>query len=106
MKGYTAPSLIDVFIKDLDLINMQTNKGSEMNQVTIDEIVEAFRYASASIGNPHWDMLANAIIAHGIAPPEGFCIVPIATLKHWRELADLNPKDLAPRIDAYLKETK
>ena len=36
--------------------------------------------------------------------PEGYCIVPIDTLKHWRNLGDLNPKDLAPRIDAYIKD--
>lgn len=28
--------------------------------------------------------------------------VPIETLRYWRELVDLNPADLAPRIDNYL----
>ena len=28
--------------------------------------------------------------------------IPLKTLKWWRELVDLNPADLAPRMDAYL----
>lgn len=28
--------------------------------------------------------------------------VPVSTLKWWRELIDLNPQDLAPRIDVFL----
>lgn len=31
-------------------------------------------------------------------------LVPLDTLKWWRELVDLNPRDLAPRIDAVLGE--
>lgn len=37
-----------------------------------------------------------------MAVPDGYVMVPIATLKHWRELVDLNPKDLAPRMDNYI----
>lgn len=33
---------------------------------------------------------------------DGCCIVGIGTLKWWRELVDLNPQDLAPRIDKML----
>lgn len=32
----------------------------------------------------------------------GFAVVRVETLQHWRELVDINPKDLAPRIDAAL----
>jgi hypothetical protein len=32
--------------------------------------------------------------------------VPLDTLRHWRVLVDDNPKDLAPRIEAYLPEEK
>lgn len=34
--------------------------------------------------------------------PEGSVIVPLSTLTFWRELVDLNPADLVPRIDAYI----
>lgn len=30
-------------------------------------------------------------------------VVPLSTLKWWRELVDLNPGDLAPRLDAQIK---
>lgn len=33
---------------------------------------------------------------------EGKVLVPLETLKRWRELVDLNPADLAPRIERYL----
>lgn len=26
-------------------------------------------------------------------------VIPLSTLKWWRQLVDLNPKDLAPRMD-------
>lgn len=32
--------------------------------------------------------------------------IPVSTLKWWRELVDLNPQDLAPRIDAYLRKAQ
>lgn len=50
--------------------------------------------------------LANRIQAEGIAPPDGYAIVPVDSLKYWRELVDLNPKDLAPRIEAMLTAAK
>lgn len=34
--------------------------------------------------------------------PEGSAIVPLSTLQWWRKLVELNPTDLAPRIDAYI----
>lgn len=30
--------------------------------------------------------------------------IPLKTLKWWRELVDLNPADLAPRMDQYLAD--
>ncbi len=33
------------------------------------------------------------------AGPEPVVTVSLATLKWWRELVDLNPQDLAPRMD-------
>lgn len=33
---------------------------------------------------------------------KGSRTISVATLKWWRELVDLNPRDLAPRIDAAL----
>lgn len=45
---------------------------------------------------------AQEIAAQGV---EGDSVlIPRASLKWWRELVDLNPADLAPRIDAYLGE--
>ena len=70
-------------------------------KVTVDEIMQALKMDGA---NFHRNLIAEQIKQHGIAPPDGYCIVPIATLKHWRELVDLNPKDLAPRIEAYIKD--
>lgn len=36
------------------------------------------------------------------AAASDFVSIPRASLKWWRELVDINPADLAPRIDAYL----
>ena len=33
----------------------------------------------------------------------GYVVVPVKTLEWWRELVDLNPQDLAPRMDARIK---
>jgi len=44
-----------------------------MNKVTIDEIVQTLVSCGAS-------QLASAIREHGIAPPEGYCIVPVEIL--------------------------
>ena len=30
-------------------------------------------------------------------------VVPLSVLKWWRELVDLNPADLAPRLDAQIE---
>ena len=30
-------------------------------------------------------------------------VIPLSVLKWWRELVDLNPDDLAPRMDAQIK---
>ena len=32
--------------------------------------------------------------------------IPVDTLKWWRQLVDINPHDLAPRIDAYIAEKR
>jgi hypothetical protein len=32
--------------------------------------------------------------------------IPVKTLKWWRELVDLNPQDLAPRLDQYIKQAE
>ena len=36
------------------------------------------------------------------AVPEGYALVPVHSLRWWRELAEINPQDLVPRIDAML----
>ena len=36
------------------------------------------------------------------AVPEGYALVPVQSLRWWRELAEINPQDLVPRIDAML----
>lgn len=36
------------------------------------------------------------------AVPEGYVLVPVQSLRWWRELAEINPQDLVPRIDAML----
>lgn len=46
--------------------------------------------------------LVNRIKQHGIAPPDGMVLVSVATLRWWAELAQINPKDLPPRIEAML----
>lgn len=33
------------------------------------------------------------------ASAEPKAVIPLSTLKWWRELVDLNPQDLAPRMD-------
>lgn len=35
---------------------------------------------------------------------KGSRTIPLSTLKWWRELVDLNPRDLAPRLDALIAE--
>lgn len=37
-------------------------------------------------------------------PVHGYRAVPVRTLRWWRELVDLNPSDLAPRLDAMIAE--
>lgn len=79
-------------------------------KVTIDEITDLLQIARYGLDDTRdtyflCQGLYERIKKHGIAPPEGYCIVPINTLKHWLELVDLNPKDLAPRIDAYIKDS-
>ena len=37
-----------------------------------------------------------------LAVPEGYALVPVQSLRWWRELAEINPQDLVPRIDAML----
>jgi hypothetical protein len=33
-------------------------------------------------------------------------MVPLETLQWWRQLVDLNPQDLAPRLDAYIADQR
>lgn len=44
----------------------------------------------------------ESILAAPQAAPAGMVLVPRETLKWWRDLVDLNPADLAPRIDRML----
>lgn len=75
--------------------------------VTQKEIVEALRkYSQHTEASAALKDLADCIEREGIEPPEGYAIVPVATLKYWRELVDLNPKDLAPRIEFMLTAAK
>lgn len=48
------------------------------------------------------DQLADRIEREGIAPPDGMVLVSVVTLQWWAELAEINPKDLPPRIEAML----
>lgn len=32
--------------------------------------------------------------------------IPLSVLEFWRELVDLNPQDLAPRMDRYIRIAK
>lgn len=36
-------------------------------------------------------------------PDEPMATVPLSTLRWWRELVDLNPADLAPRLDERIR---
>ena len=36
-------------------------------------------------------------------PRDPIATMPLSTLKWWRELVDLNPQDLAPRMDEVIK---
>ncbi|QEW27816.1 hypothetical protein RIdsm_03636 [Roseovarius indicus] len=40
---------------------------------------------------------------HAEAATEPHATVPLSTLRWWRELVDLNPADLAPRLDAQIE---
>ena len=68
-----------------------------MSKVTIDEIVYALHIASVNLGG--MKPLAERIKAHGIAPPEGMCIVPIDTLKNLRELVEYWVTHIKPNGD-------
>ena len=49
------------------------------------------------------DELLNAYLSGKLREiGDGEVVVPRKTLAHWRTLVDDNPKDLAPRMDAYL----
>lgn len=37
------------------------------------------------------------------AAMEPKAVVPLSTLRWWRKLVDLNPQDLAPRLDDQIK---
>lgn len=74
-----------------------------------DAIAQAWHELAEPVkgaGNPVDDFIyqieqrAREIAAQ---PGEGeFVLVPRASLKWWRELVNINPADLAPRIEAYL----
>lgn len=67
-------------------------------------IAEIYRLVGSKAGN--WngaEPVREALASHAAERDAGeFVAVPRATLKHWRELVDLNPADLAPRIDRAL----
>lgn len=60
------------------------------------ELLEPFE-ESGLLGNEALNLHREAL-----SELDGCCIVGIGTLKWWRELVDLNPQDLAPRIDSML----
>ena len=58
---------------------------------------ELIRFHSRGF-NRTWD-----ITRQGLAVLEPKAVIPLTVLKWWRELVDLNPADLAPRMDEYIK---
>ena len=55
-------------------------------QVAIDEIIEALSEAWDCPTVPKFKPLIDDIKAHGIAPPDGWVLVPVNTLEQWSAL--------------------
>lgn len=75
--------------------------------VTAQEIVELLLTVRHGLddtrANYDWcNGLLCRIQSEGIAPPDEMALVAVNTLKYWRVLVDINPQDLAPRIEAVL----
>jgi len=83
-----------------------------MNQVTIDEIIDMLSFLARK-ANGATDLIPR-IKKHGIAPPEGMCIVPIEPTQAMIEAGQDISKNTAwtysgcykAMLEAYIKETK
>ena len=51
--------------------------GYEMKQVTVDEIIDELEFLSRGAIGHSANEIADRIKQHGIAPPEGYVLVPI-----------------------------
>lgn len=84
----------------LDTVNEARKRGgmepTTLTHLTNEIIARAVERSSIN--------LCNVFVSPGY-PAVKFMpsvTVTVETLRWWRELVDLNPQDLAPRIDAYL----
>ena len=51
--------------------------GYEMKQVNIDEIIDELKFLSRGAIGHSANEIADRIKAHGIAPPDGYVLVPV-----------------------------
>lgn len=88
-------------IVDTAQAQFESLAGEPVSQrYTLREAVEIIRNSGIAIDAEK--ILAERDALNSPEIPEGSVIVPRVTLQWWRQLLDLNPSDLAPRIDAYI----
>ncbi len=125
--GHTGELLWDAIeeIERLRALSLHDDRGAKMRAALecVDEWIKSRGFVPSVDGvkidgdpiiGPNtrkvFDTVAAALAEQADDDPryrsKGSRTIPLATLKWWRELVDLNPSDLAPRLDAVIVAEK